>query len=277
MDPRLKRRLFGTLSFQRVLLSIVCIYVMLAALVYFVAPWLIFPAPEKSSYDVTMPGLAFVENASGETTAIIYSPPERGKPTLLASHGNAEDAGDFAFLFSELQQAGYGLLIYDYPGYGLSSGKPSEEGCYEAIAASWAFLTEAEGIAPADILIVGRSVGSGPSTWLAAGPGQEARGLVLLSPFTSAFRSITQVPVFPGDRFVNIDRIANVTMPILIMHGTEDRVIPFSHSAKLARAAVSSPSVIEVPLVGADHNDLTKVWKQIVYEIYFFTNEEGTL
>lgn len=272
-----RHKILGRWSWRRLFTSTLLIYGILLAVVHFASPWLIFPAPATASYDEDSTGLTFVEDSAGERIAIIYTPAEDGQPTILASHGNAEDAGDFRYLFSELQDLGWGVLTYDYPGYGLSSGKPSEDGTYAAIHAAWNYLTAEQSIAPADVVIMGRSLGAGPSLWLAQDRGRDARALMLLSAFTSAYRTVTQVPLFPGDRFLNVDRIAEIEMPILIMHGTEDPVVPFSHAQQLREAATRSRRIAYVPLEKTGHNDLTNVWRQVVYEMLFFTKKESTL
>lgn len=84
-----------------------------------------------------------------------------------------------------------GFLAYDYPGYGLTRGKPSEKGVYRNAEAAYQYLTEKKGHSSSQIFLVGQSVGSGPSTYLAEkGKGS---GLILISPFKSAFRVGTGV------------------------------------------------------------------------------------
>ncbi|MEM9236584.1 MAG: alpha/beta hydrolase, partial [Verrucomicrobiota bacterium] len=133
-------------------------------------------------------------------------------------------------------------------------GRPSESSCERAIDAAWKYLTENQGVRPADILIVGRSVGSGPSVWLA--DRVEPAGLVLISPFTSTFA--VRAPahlVLPGDRFPNLKRIRGIDHPLLVIHGQDDFLIPPSHGRDLVNA---SPAALKrfVGVPNAGHNDL---------------------
>jgi pimeloyl-ACP methyl ester carboxylesterase len=167
-----------------------------------------------------------------ERLACFWLPPPDGNAALLLwSHGNAEDLGHLGPLFTELHGRGFGILAYDYPGYGASEGTPDESACYAAASRAWDFATTQQGIRPERILLVGQSVGSGPATWLAKR--EDAAGLVLISPFLSAFRTLTRIPLFPGDKFSNISRISDVGLPLLVIHGTRDEVIPFSHGRTL--------------------------------------------
>src|SRR5262249_3317690 len=108
---------------------------------------------------------------------------------------------------------------------------------------------------PERIIILGRSVGSGPAVHLAAR--RPVAGLILESPFLSAFRVITGIPLLPFDKFPNYREIARVRCPVLIIHGTEDRVIGFWHGQKLFALAHEPKRFFAVE--GADHNDLNEV------------------
>jgi fermentation-respiration switch protein FrsA (DUF1100 family) len=127
------------------------------------------------------------------------------------------------------------VLAYDYHGYGASAGKPSERATYLDIDAAYEYLTTSKGIPPERIVLFGHSLGGGPSVDLAAR--RPIGGLILDSAFTSAFRAVTQVPILPFDKFRNIAKIRRVRAPVLVMHGTADRVVPFRQGTALYRAA----------------------------------------
>ena len=146
------------------------------------------------------------------------------------------------------------MLGIDYPGYGQSSDRPTEKGCYNAIESGFRFLVEEVGIPRERIVIVGQSVGGGPATWLAERE-PEVRGLVLISPFLSAFRTVTRVPLFPGDRFPNLKRIRKITCPLLVVHGERDEVIPFNQGQRL-HDEHPGPKKAFLPLPDTGHNDL---------------------
>ena len=173
-------------------------------------------------------------------------------PTLLWSHGNAEDLSNTFFL-ELFHQAGFGVLGYDYPGYGISDGKPTEKACYHAIDKTYEYLTETLAISQSNIIIVGQSVGSGPSCYLAEK--QPAKALVLITPLTSAYRVGFGYPIFPCDRFPNLSRIKNINIPLMVIHGDQDTVVPQKHGIALIEAHQATH--IFHDLKGRGHNDIS--------------------
>lgn len=171
---------------------------------------------------------------------------------VLFSHGNAEDIGQNRAFFQQYQMQGVGILGYDYRGYGLSSGKPSETNTYRDILAAYTYLIHEKKIDPSQIIVHGRSVGSGPSVWLAAN--YPVGGLILESPFVSAFRVRTHWPIIPFDKYNNLARIKNIDCPLLVIHGQNDRIVGFWHGQRLYEAAAEPKMHYWVPNAG--HNDL---------------------
>ncbi len=183
--------------------------------------------------------------------AVRYLPAPAGGRTLLYSHGNAEDLALLADLVDACRARGYGILAYDYEGYGTSDGTPSEQAAYRDIERCWKFLTEEKRLPPSAIVVYGRSVGSGPATWLAAR--RRPFALVLEAPFTSAF-AVVGLDWLPGDRFPNLKRIDRVKCPLLIIHGDGDQVVPLSHGEALYKRASAMKKLDKVR--GAGHNDI---------------------
>jgi fermentation-respiration switch protein FrsA (DUF1100 family) len=151
----------------------------------------------------------------------------------------------------QFQTLGYSVLMYDYRGYGTSDGSPSVRKAYQDIDSAYRWLVEEKKIDPNTIIVQGRSVGGGPSTWLAAH--REVGGLVLESTFVSTFRVKTHWPLLPWDRFNNLRHIKQTHCPVLVMHGRNDEVIPFWHSEKLYAAAPEKK--MHLWINGAHHND----------------------
>ena len=114
--------------------------------------------PQRPAYAVTAPDLIQFEDDAGETIRAYYFPAAVGKPTILYSHGNAEDIGNSIDLYHQWRNDGWGVLAYDYPGYGHSSGSPTESSCEHAIEAAWTFLTLNESIPKNDIIVVGAGI-----------------------------------------------------------------------------------------------------------------------
>jgi abhydrolase domain-containing protein 17 len=208
--------------------------------------------PQPSSYGAELAGLRSVPAADGTPLAVLHLPNPVARQTLFYFHGNAEDLGDNFPLLRAFHAAGFAVLAFDYRGYGRSGGRPTEENVYADTQAVLAFARSQLQLRPEQCIVVGRSVGSGPAVELAAR--EKVAGLVLISPFTSAFRVVTRVKLLPFDRFDNLAKISRVRCPVLIFHGTADEVISFSHGETLF-AAASEPKQ-SVWLEGVHHNDL---------------------
>ena len=183
---------------------------------------------------------------------------------------NAEDLGHATRYASELSLSlGVNVLVYEYPGYGATKGKPSEKRCYQAITAAYNFL-RAKGINEKDMILLGRSVGSGPTLWLASkleGTRASLGGIVLVGSFASIVRVLfwskktLRIDIFP-----NIDRIQMIQAPVLIVHGGLDRTVPPAHGGALLKK-VQNP-LHPLLLLNAEHNDLEKYdWEVLMSRI----------
>jgi fermentation-respiration switch protein FrsA (DUF1100 family) len=210
--------------------------------------------PHPSSYKDTAE-IVKLTTANGNKISAIYLKDPSARFTLLVSHGNAEDLGDDRYWLEDLRKAGFNLLAYDYQGYGTSEGKPSEKNAYQDEEAAYDYLISNLKTPPDHIIIFGWSVGTGPAVYLAAR--KPAAGLILQSPFLSAFRVVIPIPILPFDKFSNYKDIRRVHSPVLIMHGTADEVIPFWHGAKLYDLANSPKQSFWIEHAG--HNNFEQV------------------
>jgi abhydrolase domain-containing protein 17 len=183
----------------------------------------------------TVEGVQFVTDENGHRIAVLHLPNPSARSTVWFFHGNAEDLGDLEPFLIQLRQAGFAVLAHDYPGYGLSTGRPSEAALNTASRAVRRFLREQLGVPPAQTLLFGRSLGGGPAMQMAVE--ENVGGVVLQSTFTSVFRVMTRWRLFPGDLFENERKLAQVAAPVLILHGRRDEVIPFHHGQALYAAA----------------------------------------
>ncbi|CAK9878981.1 unnamed protein product [Sphagnum jensenii] len=154
--------------------------------------------------------------------------------TLLYSHGNAADLGQMHELFVELSvHLRINVLGYDYSGYGASTGKPSESNTYADIEAAYECLERMYGVQEENVVLYGQSVGSGPTLDLATRK-PHLRGVVLHSPILSGLRVMYPVKrTYWFDIYKNIDKIGLVNCPVLVMHGTADEVVDWSHGKQL--------------------------------------------
>jgi len=239
---------------KTLLVTAVLVYAAFAAFAWFVSDRLIFHPPMPSYRAGRLP-IVMVPTAGG-SIATLYLPNPRATITVLFAHGNAEDLGHDVPWLEELRRAGFAVLAFDYRGYGLSTGgPPSAAGATSDMEAVYHHAVNTLKIPPSRILAYGRSVGSGPATDLAARV--PVGGLVLESAFVSAFRVLTRVSLLPFDRFHNLRHIQRVHAPILVIHGTDDEVIPVSHGRRLYEAAGQPKQALWIE--GAHHNDVALV------------------
>ncbi|KAF8105708.1 hypothetical protein N665_0157s0272 [Sinapis alba] len=170
----------------------------------------------------------------GNQVVAAYIKNPKASLTLLYSHGNAADLGQMFELFSELSlHLRVNLIGYDYSGYGRSSGKPSEQNTYHDIEAVYRCLEEQYGVKEQDVILYGQSVGSGPTLELASRlPNLIA--VVLHSAIASGLRVMYPVKrTYWFDIYKNIDKISLVKCPVLVIHGTSDDVVNWSHGKQL--------------------------------------------
>lgn len=165
-------------------------------------------------------------------------------------HGNGEDIGvGNQFLDPLVDAIGFNVLAVEYPGYGVYNGvKPSGDKIRNDADIVYKYVTETLGIKQENIIVFGRSLGSGPATYIASK--YSPSSLILVSAYTS-IKHAAQDMVFQGfvvsDRFNNIKQIDKVKCPILLIHGKQDGVIKCSHSQKLYDKSVSQKKVLIMP------------------------------
>jgi pimeloyl-ACP methyl ester carboxylesterase len=233
------------------LASCLCIiYMGLAVYAAIRADTLIFPAPPSSYQDDA--SIIKLESSDGERISAYYLQAEKSDRLLIYSHGNGEDIGSARPFLELFQRAGISVLAYDYPGYGTSTGTPSERGSYAAIEATYQYATEKLGYTDARITLYGRSLGSGPSAWLAEQ--KPVAGVIFDGAFASTFRVMTNIRLLPWDKFDNYARLPNIKSPVLVIHGTEDQTVPFSHAIKNWEVIQSPKHKLFVQ--GARHGDV---------------------
>ena len=213
--------------------------------------------PVKFGYDKALDGYVDI-GTNGVPIAARALGPHRGKKAILYCHGNAEDLTAIEVRFDNLLDAGYTVATFDYPGYGLSGGSPSEEGCCRNAHRMFDWLVENRGFAPNEIFVVGYSIGTGVAVELAEK--REVGGLWLEASYVSAPRILTRIRLLLIDPFPSSERIGNVRCPIVMLHGTDDRIIPYSQGWKLYQCA--KPPKWFIPVKGAGHVDFIDVMGQ---------------
>lgn len=198
----------------------------------------------------------FFPTADGARLCGWYVPAEPARGTVLMCHGNGGNISDRLYAIDRFHRLRLNVFIFDYRGYGKSSGRPTEAGTYQDALAAWRYLRE-QRQAPADKLILfGRSLGGAVAAWLAE---QHApAGLILEATFTSVPDLAARLYPFLPARFLcryrydTLSRIGRLRCPILIAHSPTDDLVPYEHGQKLF-AAAPEPRVF-APLSGS-HND----------------------
>lgn len=187
--------------------------------------------------------------------------PHHGKSAIIYCHGNAEDVTSAKYRFAKLASDGYTVAAVDYPGYGLSSGTPTESGCYRVAHRLYDWLRRERGFASDEIFVIGYSIGTGIAVELASS--KTVAGLWLEAPYLSAPRIVTRMRLLYVDSFPCHSRIAKINCPVVIVHGTKDRVIPFSQGRALYDLA-KDPKIL-LPIPGAGHADFAEVYGMVGY------------
>jgi abhydrolase domain-containing protein 17 len=243
-----RKLLIGELSWQRLVQSILFIYVFFAIYIYFRADSMMF-LPQPASYQDTKEILKISVTPTERISAIYLFNP-KSTYTILFIHGNASDLGNVRFLLDSFQQWGFNVFAYDYRGYGTSDGKPGERNAYQDADAAYTYLTQQLKTPPDRIIVYGQSIGGGSAADLASR--RPIAGLILESTFTSAFRVVIPFPILPFDKFTSRDKLKKVRSPVLVMHGKADDIIPFHHGQALYDAAPEPKQSLWVTEAGHD-------------------------
>jgi fermentation-respiration switch protein FrsA (DUF1100 family) len=230
-------------------------------LLYFAQRAMLYPIPEKTRTSPAAAGFPEAEEhilstRDGEKLVAWHVPAREDKPVIIFFHGNGDILAWRVPWFRQMTAGGIGLIAVSFRGYAGSSGSPSEAGLLEDAEAAYAFA--AQRYAPERIVVWGFSLGTGPAVALAAN--QRIGKLILEAPYTSiadvAAAAFPFVPArwFIRDKFHSDQRIANVTAPVLIMHGEHDRTIPIRFGERLYDLARDPKQMVRFPEGG--HDDL---------------------
>jgi uncharacterized protein len=186
----------------------------------------------------------------GQELVAWFEPPKDGRPLILYFHGKGGILADRQERFRLLTASGYGLLALSYRGYGGSTGAPTEDGLLLDAEAAYAEAAR-RGFTGRRLVIMGESLGTGVATIMASR--HEAAALVLDAPFLSALDVAEgRYPIFPvnivmQDQFRSDLAIGLVHMPVLMMHGEEDTVVPIDSARRLFELAHEPKQFIDVP------------------------------
>ena len=215
-------------------------------------------APESWGYDGEVLRIPAPEGDTIVGWMLRHTSPTPNGCTVLFTHGNAGNITSQAGFMRPFLAAGFDALVFDYRGYGASSGHASEEHLYEDAHLAYRYLVH-EGVAPDHLLVVGHSLGTAVATEVESR--QESAGLVLAAPFTSLPDAMhMHVPWFPvsllrwtRERFDSESRIADVSAPTLFVVASADQIVPEASARALYQAAQGAKTWVEAD---GGHNDV---------------------
>ena len=248
-------------------------YVMYSGYYFFMQKRIIYPRhvirTPPDIYD-SVPGLEriWLDTKSGKVESWYFAASDSSEqlpvPAMIIAHGNAELIDHWLPIVSDIREMGMGVLLVEYPGYGRSEGKPGETSLTETFIAAYDSLISRPEVDAARIVFFGRSIGSGVICALA--DTRPSAAMILMSPFSSV-SSLASDYYLPGflakDRYDNLSRIRSYKNPILFVHGSRDRIIPYKHSQKLLAASRNG----ELITYDRGHNDLIDDWNRFWNEV----------
>jgi pimeloyl-ACP methyl ester carboxylesterase len=261
-------------SATRILGVLTVVYLLGGVGLYFGQGWMMFPgAFIHDRRDATVPPgadreIITIHDAGGNRVTAVFGaaqdpegnplPDFKTRPTLLYLYGNGDCVATSMNLFRRFRRLGANVMIPEYLGYPMSSGRPGEQAFYDTADAAYSYLVNRTGVDRSQIIVVGRSIGSGPAIDLAAR--KAVAGVATFSGFTSMDEMAQKIiPFYPTGflcktHFQNWRKIAEVKCPVFLAHGTKDDFVPYAMMGRLAAQAKVAVSV--VPVEGADHNDI---------------------
>lgn len=265
-------------AWLRVVRLVLVAYLTLLAFAWFAGERKLYPAPPPS-YEAS-DRIRFLERPDGIRIAWKHYEGyyRQTKFVILYFHGNGEDLGTVEPFALDTIEHVISFLSWDYRGYGQSTGRPSEQANYEDAEAMLALATGELGYQPHQVILWGRSLGGGIAVELARRH-PDVGGLVLESAFLSAITTLTRVPILPFDWYRNGAKIPEVKVPVFVIHGELDTIVPVSHGRRLYELAPGPKESMFIPAAG--HNDIGLVtgeefWERIEAWLQSLLDRRGT-
>jgi len=265
----------------RILLTAAGLYLAYTGLVFFLQRSMIFPRGVIPPFtDPVRPqGTEVFSIHTGEETIEAWFIPADAAfpgpcPAVIFAHGNAELIDFWPEYLKPLSRNGIHLLLVEYPGYGRSTGRPSEKSIQRAFTAAYDQLVVNNTVDPGRIILFGRSIGGGAICSLAKA--RPSAGLILLSTFTSIRSFAPRYGLFPfmiRDPMDNIGVLMEYSRSVLILHGKHDELIPFHH----AEALVSASRNARLIAYDCGHNDCPPDWNGFWKDVFAFLRENGMM
>jgi hypothetical protein len=212
-----------------------------------------------------------LQTKDGLTLMSWYKPAQKNQPTVLICHGNAGTIATRMTLARALMEAGFGVFLLEYRGYGGNTGKPTEQGFYQDAHTAYHFLRK-QNIQNNDIILYGESLGTGVAIQLATK--YKIAAVILQSPYTSlpalARYHYPWVLIRPTEQYDSLGRIKKIKAPLMILHGKADTLVPYQHGLQLFNAA-HQPKI----MVSFTHQGHHRLWEspKFMPKVIQFINE----
>ena len=237
-----------------VALACLIFYTGMLLLVYFLQDRLLYFPFKDMQATPTAISLPFEEvnltTSDSEKITAWWIPAQNERAVLLFCHGNAGNISHRLDSIDIFNRLGLSVLIFDYRGYGASTGSPSENGTYLDGEAAWRYLVEVRKKQPEKIILFGESLGGAVAAEIASR--HKAGGLILMSSFTSipelagSLYPFLPVKLLSKFRYSTIDKIGSITAPKLIIHSPDDEIIPFALGRVLYEKAAQPKQFLQI-------------------------------
>lgn len=251
-----KPAMIGNVLFAPVLLFVGLYCLLVLAMYIFQSRLLFFPnQPGRDHMHVpTDIGLKYDAVRINTADSVIldgwFVPADKSRGVILFFHGNAGNISHRLDSIQIFNSLGLDTLIIDYRGYGASTGTPSEAGTYLDAEAAWRYLVEEHRFSPQDIIIFGRSLGGAVAVHLASR--QNPAALIVESTFTSVPDLAAELyPWLPSRwlsrfQYNSLQKIKSVTCPVLVVHSSQDEIIPAAHGSRIFSEVQEPKEFLEI-------------------------------
>ncbi len=245
-------------------LVIICLLAF-GGLYTFQEKFIFLPKDLDQDYTYNFPSLAsnvtfkelFIDADDGAKLNALYFEVEKPRGLVVYYHGNAHNLSKWGAISSQFTQHNYNVIMLDYRGYGKSTGDRTEEKMYQD---ALTFYKKANDLFPESLTVVyGRSLGSTFATYVASK--NNPQKLILESPFYSLTDVVkTRYPFLPAEKLLNYKfntgvYASDVTVRTIVIHGTDDGIVPFTSGEKLFMVFPEKNRVL-IKIDGGKHNDL---------------------
>jgi uncharacterized protein len=257
MNSKLRKRIF---QFIKITVAIYCIG---GIVLWQLQDYLLFhpkPLAANEQYQIATPHreLLLPVTETDKLSVMQFFPADttNTKGVVIYYHGNRENINRYARYATNFTKHGYEVWMHDYPGFGKTTGKRTEERFYSD--AEIIYQMAAKKYAADSIIIYGRSLGTGVASYIASH--YACRRLILETPYYSIPQlAFAHFPIYPTERMVRFQLpvyqyLQQVKVPVTIFHGTNDEVIPYRHSTRLKQFLKSNDEYITIEK--GKHNNL---------------------